>query len=702
MIGDPLADARVLGQLLLMQSVVASLPDTAILPFVMQGLGDVPGVSLVSFQASIANGDDSSLRFRLTAGSSDFGELAFSVADSEAIAPYIDHIRNFSFMLALIMEERQQRRVIEGHQSLLEHQVAERTTELANERDLVKRYLDVAGVMLMALDRNGRITMINRKGAHILGLPENELVGMNWFEHFVPEDEIGALRQVFSSLMAGETRLLERYENRIITAAGRPLMMAWNNTLLRDETGAVTGTLSSAEDITERKTAENEIRNLAFFDPLTSLPNRRRLIDRLKQAIAARARSRQYGALLFIDLDNFKDLNDTLGHDIGDLLLQQVGKRLTTCVREGDAVARLGGDEFVVMLENLGENLHQAIAHADAVGRKILTTLNQPYQLAQYTCSSTPSIGITLLSDSHGTVDDLLKQADLAMYQAKAAGRDTLRFFEPEMQAAVATRAVLEAALRQALLKNQFRVYYQPQVDGKRGLTGVEALLRWQHPQRGLVPPREFIHVAEETGLILPLGLWVLETACVQLALWAARPEMAHLTIAVNVSACQLHHHDFVEQVLDVIDRTRANPQRLKLELTESLLVKDQAGAIARMTALKARGVGFSLDDFGTGYSSLAYLKQLPLDQLKLDQSFVRNILTDPHDAAISKMVIALAENVGLEVIAECVETEAQRDFLARQGCHAYQGYLFSRPLPLAEFEELCTPAILSFRPEVD
>nr|WP_281193185.1 EAL domain-containing protein [Candidatus Accumulibacter aalborgensis] len=595
------------------------------------------------------------------------------------------------------MEERQQRRVIEGHRSLLEHQVAERTSELAKERDLVKRYLDVAGVMLMALDRNGRITMINRKGAQILDLPESSLVGMNWFEHFIPDDEIGALRQVFSSLMAGKTRLVERYENRIMTAGGRALMMAWNNTLLRDETGAVTGTLSSAEDITARKAAEDEIRNLAFFDPLTSLPNRRRLIDRLKQAIAARARSKQYGALLFIDLDHFKVLNDTLGHDIGDLLLQQVGKRLTTCVREGDAVARLGGDEFVVMLENLGESLHQAIAHTDAVGRKILTTLNQPYQLAEYTYSSTPSIGITLISDSQGSVDDLLKQADLAMYQAKAAGRDTLRFFEPEMQAAVAIRALLEAALREALPNNQFRVFYQPQVDGQRGLTGVEALLRWQHPQRGLVLPLEFIHVAEETGLILPLGLWVLETACVQLALWAARPEMAHLIIAVNVSVCQLHHHDFVDQVLAVLERTGANAHRLKLELTESLLVKDQASAIAKMTALKTRGVGFSLDDFGTGYSSLAYLKRLPLDQLKIDQSFVGNILTDRHDAAISRMIIALAESVGLEVIAEGVETEAQRDFLARQGCYAYQGYLFSRPLPLADFEELCTPAVLSF-----
>ena len=460
-------------------------------------------------------------------------------------------------------------------------------------------------------------------------------------------------------------------------------------TAVKNAQGDVTHYVSTLTDITQRKTAEDEIRNLAFYDPLTRLPNRRLLLDRLKQALASSTRSGRYGALLFIDLDNFKTLNDTLGHDIGDLLLQQVGQRLATCVREGDTVARLGGDEFVVMLEDLSETLQEAATQAETVGEKILVTLNRLYQLDSYEHHSTPSIGVTLFADHQETVDELLKRADLAMYQAKAAGRNTLCFFDPEMQAVVAKRAALEAALREAILKRQFLLYYQAQVDGEGRLTGAEALVRWQHPEYGLVSPAMFIPLAEDTGLILPLGHWVLETACFELASWATRPEMADLTIAVNVSARQFHHPDFVDQVLAVLDHTGANPQKLKLELTESLLVDDVEDVIAKMSELKARGVGFSLDDFGTGYSSLSYLKRLPLDQLKIDQGFVRDILTDPNDAAIAKMVIALAESLGLAVIAEGVEIEAQKDFLAHHGCHAYQGYLFSRPLPLEEFEKL-------------
>ena len=459
-------------------------------------------------------------------------------------------------------------------------------------------------------------------------------------------------------------------------------------TPIRQPDGTVTHYVAVKEDITSRRASEDQINTLAFYDPLTNLPNRRLLLDRLKQALASTARNRRYGALLFIDLDNFKTLNDTLGHDIGDLLLLQVAQRLTTCVRVGDTVARLGGDEFVVMLEDLSGHVEESAAQTKTVGEKILATLNQPYQLDSYSHHSTPSIGVTLFSDQQETIDELLKRADLAMYQAKAAGRNTLRFFDPEMQAVVTARAALEADLREAVLKGQFLLHYQAQVVGDGRVTGVEVLLRWRHPQRGMVSPAEFIPLAEDTGLILPLGHWVLQTACGQLAAWARRPEMAHLSIAVNVSARQFHHQDFVEQVLAVLAQTGANPHRLKLELTESLLVDDVEGVIAKMTALKMKGVGFSMDDFGTGYSSLSYLKRLPLDQLKIDQGFVRDILTDPNDAAIAKMVVVLAESLGLSVIAEGVEIEAQRDFLARHGCHAYQGYLFSRPLPLAQFEE--------------
>ena len=458
-------------------------------------------------------------------------------------------------------------------------------------------------------------------------------------------------------------------------------------TPIRQPDGQVTHYVAVKEDISFRKAAEEEINNLAFYDPLTLLPNRRLLSDRLKQALASSARSGKYGALLFIDLDNFKVTNDTLGHTVGDLMLQTVGQRLVTCVREGDTVARLGGDEFVLMLEGLNGTMTESAAQAKTVGEKVLGTISQPYLLAGHHCRSTPSIGVTLFTDHSETSDELLKRADLAMYEAKKAGRNTLRFFDPEMQAAVAARAALEADLRNAVLCDQFKLFYQAQVDGEGHLTGVEALVRWLHPERGIVPPGEFIPLAEETGLILPLGQWVLQVACAQLTSWSMRPEMSHLTISVNVSAHQFHQKEFVVQVLAIIARTGASPRLLKLELTESLLVDDVESVIAKMTELKANGVGFSLDDFGTGYSSLSYLKRLPLDQLKIDQSFVRDILVDPNDAAIAKMVIVLAQSLGLAVIAEGVETEAQRLFLERLGCHAYQGYLFGRPIPVEEFE---------------
>ena len=459
-------------------------------------------------------------------------------------------------------------------------------------------------------------------------------------------------------------------------------------TAVTDPMGVVVNFVATLTDITFRKVAEEEIQHLAYYDPLTQLPNRRLLLDRMKQAIASSARSEKHGALLFIDLDNFKDLNDSLGHHIGDLLLKQVAERLTSCLREADTVARLGGDEFVVLLEDLSENLKEAAAQTETAGEMILDRLNQVYTIVGHEHRSTPSIGAALLAGHQSSIDELLKRADLAMYQAKAAGRNTLRFFDPDMQAVVTRRVALEVALRHAVVNKQFVLHYQAQVDGVGRLTGVEALVRWNHPERGLVPPAEFISLAEETGVILPLGAWVLETACVQLAAWAARPDMAHLTIAVNVSARQFHDRDFVAQVLAILEHTGANPQRLKLELTESLMVDDVDDLIAKMNALKTRGVGFSLDDFGTGYSSLAYLKLLPLDQLKIDKGFVRDILIDANDAAIAKMVVALAESMGLTVIAEGVELETQRSFLAVHGCHAYQGYLFARPLPLDEFEE--------------
>jgi diguanylate cyclase (GGDEF)-like protein/PAS domain S-box-containing protein len=440
-------------------------------------------------------------------------------------------------------------------------------------------------------------------------------------------------------------------------------------------------------DITARRQAEERITELAFFDPLTHLPNRTLLMDRLKQAMVVGARNATCGAVLFLDLDHFKTLNDTLGHDKGDMLLQQVAHRLTACVREGDTVARLGGDEFVVILESLHANPQEAATQTRDIGEKIILTLNQPYRLGDMEQLSTASMGATLFCGQSGSIEDLLKQADLAMYKSKETGRNGLRFFDPLMQTSVLQRVSLERELRHAIAKQEFVLYFQAQVVGDVRVTGAEVLLRWRHPSRGLMNPAEFIGLAEETGLIVPLGQWVIDAVCKQLAIWAKKADKAHLTLAVNVSVHQFRRPDFVESVLTALKKSGANPQRLKLELTESLLVDNMTEVIEKMFVLKAKGVGFSLDDFGTGYSSLAYLKRMPLDQLKIDRSFVRDILSDNNDASIARTIITLCQSLGLSVIAEGVEIVAQRDFLASCGCHAYQGNYFSKPLLLQGFE---------------
>jgi diguanylate cyclase (GGDEF)-like protein/PAS domain S-box-containing protein len=443
-----------------------------------------------------------------------------------------------------------------------------------------------------------------------------------------------------------------------------------------------------AVDITARKIAEERIENLAFYDPLTNLPNRRLLLDRLAHVLTNTTRQQRLGALLFIDLDNFKTLNDTYGHNRGDLLLQQVAQRLLQSIRKGDTLARFGGDEFVVLLENLSTDTLQAANQTENVAEKILAVLRQPYEFESNLYNGTPSIGITLFGNVEESIEEPLRRADLAMYEAKSAGRNTFRFFDPQLQAAVTARSFLETDLRSALRDQQFSLHFQAQINANNALCGAEVLLRWQHPKRGMISPAEFIPVAEESGLILAIGRWVLDSACTQLARWATQPLFAHLSIAVNVSSRQFHQTDFVEQVLGSLAATGANPLRLKLELTESLLVTNVDDVITKMTALKAEGVAFALDDFGTGYSSLSYLKRLPLDELKIDQSFVRDTLSDANDAAIVTTIIALADSLGLEVIAEGVETDAQREFLAQHGCDMYQGYLFSRPLPINAFEE--------------
>jgi len=458
-------------------------------------------------------------------------------------------------------------------------------------------------------------------------------------------------------------------------------------TAVTDDEGQVTHYIATFTDITQQKQAEDTIHNLAFYDPLTTLPNRRLLQDRLQHTLASSVRDQRHGAILFIDLDNFKELNDTKGHDIGDLLLVEVAHRLQACVRSADTVARQGGDEFVIILDDLSTETEQAAVQAEAIAEKIRGAVSQPFMLQGYEYHGSPSIGISLFRGHENTVDELLKRADNAMYQAKRSGRNAIRFFDPDTHAAMEVRIALEADLRRAVPENQLRLYYQMQVDHTGHILGAEVLLRWQHPQRGLVPPLQFIPLAEESGLILPIGHWVLQTACVKLKAWESDPIARHLQLAVNVSARQFRQADFVEQVCAVLDATAIDPARLKLELTESLVLDNVNDTIVKMQALKDIGVRFSMDDFGTGYSSLAYLSQLPLDQVKIDQSFVRNIGVKSTDAVIVQTIIGMANNLGLNVIAEGVETLEQRDFLERNGCPNYQGYLFGKPVPVAEFE---------------
>ncbi len=532
------------------------------------------------------------------------------------------------------------------------------------------------------------ISYLNQRFVHTTGYTRDDIPTLaDWWHKAIPDD---ATRQrildSWQSCVRGDNAG-EACEAELRCRDGTLRTFVISTTPLKDDAPGTR--LMILFDITDRKAAEEAINNLAFYDSLTGLPNRRLLLDRLKQALAAFRRSKRHGAVLYIDLDNFKTLNDTLGHEVGDLLLRQVALRLTHSVRLADTVARLGGDEFVVMIEDLGDSVEESADQARVVGDKIIAVLGQAYRLpAGNEHHSTPSIGIALFDDASETVDDLLRHADLAMYQAKTAGRNTLRFFDPQMQAAIMARAALETGLRTALAEAQFVLHYQAQVDSGGALTGVEALVRWQHPQSGLVAPGQFIALAEETGLIVQLGEWVLRSACAQLARWASDPRMAHATLAVNDSARQIRDPRFVDQVVAALDAAGADPRLLKLELTESQLVDNVESVIATMDRLQAQGVGFSLDDFGTGYSSLSYLKRLPLDQLKIDQSFVRDILSDPNDAAIARMIVVLAETLNLTVVAEGVENAEQRDALAALGCHVYQGYFFNRPLPIDAFTD--------------
>jgi diguanylate cyclase (GGDEF)-like protein/PAS domain S-box-containing protein len=537
---------------------------------------------------------------------------------------------------------------------------------------------------VMVTDARARILRVNQAFVEMMGYAEAEVRGQTprlFRSNHHDEAFYQAMLASIAQTGQWQGEIWDRRKN------GEVFPKWMRIATVRDATGAVTRMVASYLDISAQKRAEERIQQLAFHDVLTGLANRSLLRERLQRAMAEAARRDRYGALLLLDLDHFKRLNDSLGHPVGDALLRQAGARLARCVGEADTVARLGGDEFAVALVELGRSPEQAAAGAEAVAARLLEALARGYRLGDASYQGSASLGVALFKDERHDADALFKQAELAMYQAKADGRGRLHFFDAALERAIAERMALEHELREGIAADQLELHYQPQVAAGRGVVGAEALVRWNHPRRGLLAPALFIALAEETGLIQGLGDWVLAAACRQLAAWAGDPVLAGLTLAVNVSAPQFLHGDFVAHVLQLLAQAGARPDRLKIELTESLLVQDADAVVAAMQALRSHGVRFSLDDFGTGYSSLTYLKRLPLDQLKIDQSFVRNLEHDANDAAIARSVAALAHSLGLAVIAEGVETAAQRDFLAGAGCTLYQGYYFSRPLPLADFE---------------
>lgn len=539
---------------------------------------------------------------------------------------------------------------------------------------------------MIVTDASQYVLRVNRAFASITGYQAGDVLGSTPRMLLSEEHDDDFYRKVWRTVG------LNRYwqgELKFRHRSGRVFPVWQTISAVAALDGSISHHVIAFSDVSQRKEAEEKIRNLAFFDPLTQLPNRRLLIDRLGHALATAVRHHRHGALLFLDFDHFKILNDTEGHEAGDLLLVEVARRLYGCVRQVDTVARLGGDEFVVLLENLGDGEAAAAGRAEVVGEKIRETVARPFSVKGRDYHGSMSIGICLFDDSHQSVDELLKRADVAMYQAKSGGRNRICFFDPAMQQSLVARAEMEAALRRVVEEGQLVLHYQPQIDDRGRIVGAEALLRWEHPQRGLVAPAEFIPLAEETGLIVPIGNWVLETACAQLKAWQGDEATRDLVLAVNVSARQFHQPGLVDGVRRILERTGAAPDRLKLELTESVIIDDMEDTIEKMQALKSLGIGFSMDDFGTGYSSLSYLRQLPLDQLKIDSSFIHDVDSNVGDAEIVRSIIAMAQALGLEVIAEGVEKEAQHSFLNSNECRAYQGFLFSHPVPAGDFAKL-------------
>lgn len=562
------------------------------------------------------------------------------------------------------------------------NQVGYAMQEMVHDLNIAATVFESAEGM-MVTDQLRTIVRVNEGFTDITGYTPEEAIGqpLNFFKSERHEaNDFEQIEQALNVNGSWQGELWNQHKD------GQEYLQWTSITAVRSEDDlTIINYVVTLIDATQRKAAETRITRLAFYDQLTGLPNRQLMMDRLEKALTSSERHANTGAILFLDLDNFKTLNDTRGHDVGDQLLKQVANRLLDCVRRNDTVARIGGDEFIVLLEDLDPDIEIASKQAERMAEKILNALPQPYYIAGIEQFSTLSIGLTLFQGQKDSIDELLKQADLAMYQAKTAGRNTWRFFNPTMQARVLEHAALANDIRKGIHNNEFVLYFQPQVDQYQQVIGAEVLLRWNHPTRGIITPGEIIPVAEETGLILPLGEWVLKSACNVLADWTQQPATQHLTLAVNISARQLHQVDFVAQVQNIITESGANAQKLKLEITESMLLHDIEDTREKMHKLREHGVSFSLDDFGTGYSSLSYLKELPLDQLKIDKSFVRDMEFDDQDSNIVRTIVLLANGLGLSVIAEGVETAVQCERLAAYGCNKYQGYFFGRPVRLEE-----------------
>jgi diguanylate cyclase (GGDEF)-like protein/PAS domain S-box-containing protein len=560
---------------------------------------------------------------------------------------------------------------------------------LLRERERAEERLRVAAVAfdtlngMMITDARGVILKTNRSFTRLTGYSEVEAVGRTPAMLKSGRHDRAFYQRMWSALTTKgdwQGEIWNRHKN------GRVFAEMLTITSVRGAHEDITHYIATFTNITEDKQAAAEIHRLAYYDALTRLPNRRLLHERLAQALAVTAKSGALGALLFIDLDNFRALNDTRGHDLGDQLLCELAQRMQTGAREGDTVARLGGDEFVVLMEALSADPGEAARLALSFGEKLLGVAGPQLVLHGQDYKGTMSIGACLFAGGE-SIEDLFKRAELALYRAKDAGRNRLCFFEPAMQVEIDRRSQLETDLSLAVVLGQLELFYQPQIDSAGRTAGVEGLLRWRHAQRGLVPPGDFIPLAEASGLIVPIGYWALEAACATLARWAGEAHTRALQVAVNVSAQQFRQPDFVARVERILASSGADPQRLKLELTESAVLADVDASIEKMLEIKALGVSLSMDDFGTGYSSLSYLALLPIDQLKIDQSFVRNLPGAAKDESIARTIISLGRELSVNVVAEGVETAAQHAFLAAHGCHGYQGYLFSRPLPIAELE---------------